>query len=519
MLLKRFLIIILVVSGFGSMQAIDMIDPISKELLERALVDQGAFEDFRDHYRNDMYNVDKLLIEPDKTAGQLIADHLVTHAKTALKVAELVHSKRTNRVSVIRTLYRAYENGQTVWDDLVYWVKFARPDVDKVHYDPVNGDMTIGQHITKRLKDRRTRKEALAVAELLQGTRTNKNTVFRVLYKAYEIDREVLNDLESWFQKFPLDVDRCYYAPAKQGDKTTIGEHILERLRDKATRKEALEVACIVDLERSRHQSVIQTLYRAYEVDPTALEDLENWFDCFEEGGDDIDYVDYDSTKPGKTIGDRIAERLNIKAHSKNAHKKGRLASAFESLYHVVFDAFATKKELFVVDTDPATGELLYDGLSAHEHRKEALAFAKLAQRGRSKKHSVTLTLFKAYEQDPTVFADLKEWQDFVKADSSKIYYDSDKKITLAQRIEALKRDDVSNLFKLSPATPSDITIDKEPIKKDRKKNNDGKWSLGKKVGAVGALVAGAGLVYYFMNAKDSKNTLSQNPQTLPAAA
>ncbi len=513
--LKRFLIIILVVSGFGSMQAMDMVDPTFKELLERALIDRAANEDFRNHFNGDMCNVDELFIEPGKTVGQRISEALVTHTNTAVLVARIVHCRRTDKRSVIRTLYKAYENGYAVLDAIAWWVPYAQPDIDRYHYqDPAKkSDKTIADRITERLDVDETREATLAVAELFQPYRSLECSVFHTLYRAYESGQDVLDDLKSWIKKFPLDVDQFYY---NGKSKQTMGERITELLRAKETRKEALEIAIIVDTQRSNRRSVMQTLYQAYESDPTTLEDLENWLNEFEEEADNIDTIDYDPAKPGKTIGDRLAERLNMNAQSKDTSVKETAPSVFSSLGNPFGAFFSKKKGAGAVGAPVSKDSQRFTELSANEHRKEALAFAKLAQRTRSNKHSVLVTLFKAYEKDTTVFADLKEWQDFVKADSSKIYYDSDKKVTLAQRIETLKRDDVSNLFKLSPATPN---IDKKVYKVDRKITHDGKWSMGKKAGVVGALIAGAGLVYYFMNAKDSKNTISQKPQTLPAAA
>ncbi len=399
MVLKRLLIIVLGVSGFGSMQAMDMVDPTFKELLERALVDHTAYKAFQDYYRRDTFDVDDRLIEPGKTVGQFINEGLVNErldkvvrrhkvvfslTKEALAVAKLVYVKRSDKPSVTRTLYKGHESGLVVLDELEDWVEYARPDVDKLYYDPAKRDMTIGEHLTKRLQE-------------------------------------------------------------------------------KATRREAIKVADILYVDRSNYQSVLQTLYKAYENDLTALEDLHYWFDLFLEGGEDIDAIDFDPARPGKTIGERVTERL-----------------------------------------------------STNEHRKEALAFAKLAQGVRSRKNSVLVTLFKAYEKDSKVFADLREWQEFVQADSSKIYYDSAKKITIAQRVAGLKRDDVTNIFKLSKSAPSDANAKPKANADDAKK---AKWSMSKKAGIVGALIAGAGLLYYYMNYKDPKNTISEKPQTLIAAA
>ncbi len=394
---KRLLITILVVSGFGSLQAMNMVDPTFKELLERALVDHTAYRAFQDYYRRDTFDVDDRLIEPGKTVGQFINEALVNDrldkavrrhkvvfslTKEALAVAKLVYVKRSDKSSVTRTLYKGHECGLVVLDELEDWIKYARPDVDKLYYDAAKRDMTIGEHLTKRLQEKETRREAIKVAD-------------------------------------------------------------------------------IVYVDRSNYQSVLQTLYKAYENDSTALEDLHYWFDLFLEGGEDIDTIDFDPARPGKTIGDRVTERL-----------------------------------------------------STNEHRKEALAFAKLAQGVRSRKNSVLVTLFKAYEKDSTVFADLKEWQDFVKADVSKIYYDSAKKITIAQRVATLKRDDVTSIFKQSKAAP-------DAQAKSTGKSDDGKkatWSMRKKVGVVGALIAGAGLLYYYTNYKNPKNAVSDKSQ-LPAAA
>lgn len=261
-----------------------------------------------------------------------------------------------------------------------------------------------------------------------------------------------------------------------------------------------LEVARIVYAEDANGQSKLQTLYKLYEKDPTVLKDGEYWFETLFDAGEDIDKVDYDPEDPElstrswrRTIGERITQRLNINPQRKKAPKKGIFASAL----HYVLRAFISERDL----VDRATEDKAVDGfredVSPTEHRKEALAFAKLAQRARSNKDAVLVTLFKAYEKDPSVFADLMEWQDFVKADVSKIYYDSVSTITLAQRIESLDRDDLSNLFKLSRTTLSPT--------KPNKNAKSSKWSMGEKV-AVGALAAGAGLLCYYMLNKDPKN-------------
>ncbi len=212
----------------------------------------------------------------------------------------------------------------------------------------------------------------------------------------------------------------------------------------------------LVDCNDRIRPQRFRDLYENYEIDPARrFANLQIWVERHRQDIDKVDYYD------GKTIGDRIAERL-----------------------------------------------------STNEHRKEALVFAKIAQSARSNKHSVMVTLFKAYEKDSSVIADLKDWQDFVKADSSEIYYDSAKKITIAQRVEALNRDALTSIFKLSQAAP-------DAKAKLSGKSDDGKkakWSMGKKVGVVTALAAGAGLLYYYMNNKDSKNKLSDQSQ-LPAVA
>ncbi len=347
---KQLIIAILMISGLGSTQAMNMVDPTFKEHLEKALVDFNAYTGFKYHFINNMCDVDTLCIEPGKTVGQLIDEALLTNTQKALFIAQVVQCRRTDRGAVIRTLYRAYEE-----DSMALWY------------------------------------------------------------------------LKDW-----LDIGRYlnFYDPG------------------------------------------------------------------------DIDSTDYDTENPGKTIGDRIAEHLSM---SEKAQKKGVLAAVFGALRSLA-DVHVSKP------TDDSTGK--DKTKSMNELRKKALDFAKLAQYSRSNKHSVSVTLFKAYENDPTLFADLKEWQDFVKADVRTIYYDASKTRTLAQRIDALKRDDVSNLFKISNAT---LTKPNPILESPPKSNNDdkkAKWSMGKTLG-VTALVASAGLLYYYMSNKDSKKNLVDQPQAL----
>ncbi len=453
MLLKRFIMVGLIISGSGSVQAV--IDQVSGDLLDRAVQDQRHFEAFEEHFRANPFDADELMYTLGVTVSQHINTFLGTHRAAALTVARLVLNKSSDKSSVFRELYKLHEKDQTVLADLEHWIEDFPDDlyldVDDIDYDPADKDAgTIGEHITKRLKVRDTRKAALDVAMLVDEYRADRNIVMQTLYAAYEKDQTVLEDIKKWIVAFEGadDVDEIDYNPEDPGK--TIGDRITERLRTQWHKKEALAIAAVVQGARSCKKVIFRELYKDYELfcDNAAYAELEDWFVKFPL---DIDTVFYGSAKRTETIGDRIAKHLRT-----------------------------------------------------NTHRKEALAVAKLVQGARSQKNSVLLVLYKAYEKDPTVFVELKEWQEFVKADVSKIYYDSAKKITIAQKVAALSRDDVSNLFKHSTIT--------QPV--DGKK---AKWSMGKKVGVVTAFAAGASLLYYYMNNKDSKNKLSDQP--LPAVA
>ncbi len=444
MLFKRIVpITLLFVSGFGSVQAMANLDATSKERLKGALEDLKHYKAFEEQYKKTTYDVDRVIF--DKNAvGEIITARLKKKEfrKPALAVAKLVHGARSNEDIVFQTLYSIYESDPTALEELKSWLEDFEENVDAMNYAP---GKTIGARITDRLINPATRKGALAVAKLVQVDRTNKDIVLQTLYIACENDKTALEDLEGWVKVSKKDVDAVNYAPGK-----TIGERITERLNNKATRKEALAVAMVVQLDRSKDDIVFQTLYKAYESDPTALQELQSWFDEFT--GDDVDKIQYDPAKAGKTIGERIAARL-----------------------------------------------------SKDKTRKEALAVAKLVQAERSNKESVLRTLYTAYEKDQTVFADLKEWQEFVNADVTAIRFDPALPETIGQRIEALKRDDLSNLFKITAtAQPNAKTPD------DKK----AKSSIGKTLG-LATLVAGAGVLcyYYYMNFKASKN----ESQTLAA--
>ncbi len=526
MLSKRLVMVTLIVSSFGSIQA--MADPTFIALLETALVDKAAYRAFEERFKRNVCDVDKLLIEPGMTVGQLITYGLRTvHRRGALAIAKLVQNSRSNKKETFKTLYEAYENDQKVLADMQDWLYHFEEDVDAIKIDIERGSClvqhiqcTIGEDIATLL-EASIRKDALAIAKIVQDTRSKKESVLQTLCKVCESDPRALEDLKTWIDEFEEDIDRIDYDPASPGKK--IGDHITDGLQEKATRKAALAVAMIVEEKRSKNDIVMQTLYRAYESDLEVLEDLKKWVDGLE-GREDVDEVDYDPANPGKKIGERITELLN----SPTTRQKALAAAAvvqrdrsFEKevvrvLYKAyehdngVYDDLKSWLNQFPVDIDKVYYRLLKDTIGdriterliTDAHRKEALAVAKLFQGARRNQESIVLTLFKAYEQDQKVFADLKEWQDFVKVDAHKIYYDFDKKITLAQRIDALKRNDLSDLFKSTTTNAH-----------DGKKAN---WS--KAVG-LGALAAGAGLLYYYMIYKDPKKNVSEKPQALPAAA
>ncbi len=514
MLSKRLLMLTLIVSSFGSIQA--MVDPTFKALLEAALADKAAYRAFEERFKRNVCDVDKVLVEPFTTVGKLITHGLSTaHRREALAVAKLVQNSRSDKTVTLRELYEAYVDDRKVLADLEDWFFHFGGDVDAIEYE------SIGEDITTLLEAQSTRKDALAVAKLAQDARSEKELVVQTLYKVYESDPMALEDLKTWIDEFEEDIDRIDYDPASPGKK--IGDHITDGLKEKATRKAALAVAMIVEEKRSKNDIVMQTLYRAYESDLEALEDLKKWVDGFE-GREDVDEVDYDPANPGKKIGECITELLNSPATRQKALAAAAVVQRDRSfnnevvraLYKAyerdngVYDDLKSWLTLFPVDIDKVYYDLLKDTigdritirLSIDVHRKEALAISKLLQGARSDQKTVLLTLFKAYEQDQKVFADLKEWQDFVKADAHKIYYDYAKNITLAQRIDALKRNDLSDLFKSTTTNA-----------RDGKKAN---WS--KAVG-LGALAAGAGLLYYYMIYKDPKKSVSEKPQALPAAA
>ncbi len=262
---------------------------------------------------------------------------------------------------------------------------------------------------------------------------------FKNLLKGALRDQAGYKAFEEYFNKNRVDVDTIM-----SRDGVTIGQLISHRLYYKQ-REGVLAVAKLIQNRRSNKSDVFRQLYKAQVIDPTALKDLKYWFDQFPL---DVDTVVHDPVHPGKTFGECIAQRLRL-----------------------------------------------------HSARKGALAVAKLVQGARTEKESVLRTLYKAYEIDQSVFGDLKEWQEFVKVDVKVIRFDPACSETIAERIQALNRDDLLKLFNLP------------------KTNNDGKkmqLSMGKKVGVV-VLAAGAGLLYYYMNSKD-KNKLSEQPQ-LPAAA
>ncbi len=262
---------------------------------------------------------------------------------------------------------------------------------------------------------------------------------FKNLLKGALRDHTGYKSFEEYFNKNRVDVDTIM-----SSDGVTIGQLISHRLYYQQ-REGVLAVAKLIQNHRSNKSDVFRQLYKAQVIDPTALKDLKDWFEQFPL---DVDMVNHDPAHRGKTFGESIAERLKMNVA-----------------------------------------------------RKDALAVAKLVQGARTSKESVLRTLYTAYEKDQTIFGYLKEWQEFVKADVKVIRFDPARPETIAERIQALNRDDLLKLFNLP------------------KTNNDGKktqWSMGRKVG-VAALTACACLLYYYMNSKD-KNKLSEQPQ-LPAAA
>ncbi len=578
------------------------------ELLKRALVDQAAYEAFEELCSTSSYDVDILLSEPRKTLGQLITDGLnSTHREEALAVAELVQGHRSDKSVVFRTLYRAYENDPTVLSDLKSWVKQFHPNVDKLSYNSAKRDKTIGDRITERLSTNGTRKDALAVAMLVQDDRSKKDVVFQALCAACESDPTALEDLESWVKVYEEDVDKTDYDTSKPGETIgrriteglrsartrkralaialivqedrsnqvgvfqtlckacesdatavedletwvrefeldvdeiadpahagkTIGERLTERLSVDATRKEALAVAKIVQNDRTNQDVVLQTLFKAYESDSAVLKDLESWIDTFKE---DVDKV-ADQADPNKTIGECITEKLRVKATRKDALAVARLVYEHRSDENVVLQTLYTAYEndaavfeelkdwvnecvedVDKTDYDPTNpgmtiGGRIAERISAAATRKDALAVAEIVQMDRSDKESVLRTLYTAYEKDQAVFDDLKEWQHKVKADVTTIRFDPALPETIAQRIQALGRDDLSNLFKITAIAQANPAPNAKP-----NAAKQSSWSMGKTLG-VAALAAGAGFAYYYMINKNLKKNSADQPQALPMAA
>ncbi len=515
MLFKRIVTItLLLVSGFGSVQAMASLDETSKERLKNALEDLKHYKAFEEQYKKVTYDVDRVTFNKNAVGGIITARlQKKEFRKPALAVAKLVQGARTNEDIVFQTLYTIYESDPTALEELKSWLDGFEEDVDAMNYAP---GKTIGARIKERLTYQATRKQELAVAKLVQGDRSNKVEVFQTLYTLCKLDQTALAELENWIEEFKEDVDKT--ADGAHPGKT-IGEGITELLANRVLRKEALAVARLVQSHRSNKDVVFQTLYTVYEKDKTALEDLESWVKDFEK---DVDKT-ADLAHPGKTIGERITELLKDKTTRKDALAIAMIVQDYRSNEDIVFqtlykayesDPTALKElqswfdeyegdDVDKIQYNPAKagktiGERIAARLSKDKTRKDALAVAKLVQGDRSDKESVLRTLYTAYEKDQTVFADLKEWQEFVNADITAIRFDPALPETIAQRIEALKRDDLTNLFKITAtAQPKAKTPD------DKK----AKWSIGKTLGLT-TLAAGAGVLcyYYYMNSKDSKN-------------
>ncbi len=497
--------------------------------------DPAVLSDLKSWVKQFHPNADKLSYNSakrDKTIGDRITERLSTNGTRtdALAVALLVQDDRSKKDVVFQALCAACENDPTALGDLESWVKVYKEDVDTTDYDASKPGETIGRRITEGLRSARTRKRALAIALIVQEDRSNQLRVFQTLCKACESDATAVEDLKTWVDEFEPDVDQIA-DPAHEGK--TIGDRLTERLSVAATRKEALAVARIVQHDRTNQHVVLQTLFKVYESDSAALDDLEGWLDTFKE---DVDKV-ADQAGPNKTIGECITEKLRVKATRKDALDLARLVWDHRSNKNIVLQTLYTayendtavfkdlenwvngfEEDVDTTDYDPTNpgmtiGGRIAERLSAAATRKDALAVAEIVQMDRSDKESVLRTLYAAYEKDQSVFDDLKEWQRKVDADVTTIRFDPALPETIAQRIEALGRDDLSNLFKITATAQANPVPNAKP-----NAPKQSSWSMGKTLG-VAAVVAGAGFVYYYMINKNLKKNSADQPQALPTAA
>jgi hypothetical protein len=548
-MVKRLVSLVTIVLGLGSIQAMD--STISKDALDlfkKALIGQVTSEAFEQEFDKAPYDVDLVESEPGVTLAHLIVAGLSSadYKKNALGIAKVVQQARREQDIVVQGLYKAYEDNPTseALDNLKSWRTIFIENIDIIGYDPNNPGMTIGERITDLLATPTHRKTAVEVAKVFHEDRSNKNVVLQTLFRAWEHDYTIFEDLEAWFRfigdpatikldrdKLYSNVDKIDYDELDSLNPTkrlrTIGHRITELLTVGKNRGEVLKVAKLVHYTCTDEDVVFQVLFKAWEHDKNALDALKCWLKDFVEDVDDINYDEPDQTDPQKkirTIGERIAELFTNTEHRKAALELAKLLqvdrsdkdmvfqtlfSAWENDATVVEDLQSWIKD-FEEDVDDIDccitgsgkriGERISELLSSRTYRKGALAVAKMVQAGRRDKHMVLRALFAACENDRTdkeAFNLLKEWQEFVKADIAVIIVDPTNSETIRDRIANLSRNDLSAVFDHSATKASNSTNTGSAATK-----KGSSLSPAKIVGAA-VLVVG-GLLYYYRIKNDA---------------
>jgi hypothetical protein len=228
--------------------------------LKGALVNEERFEAFCKRWTADTYpyDVDQLYHRPQRlSGGDSISKALISHLKRALKIAELVQKRRSNRRKIFDDVLQVcYKKGRGAFDDLMPWFERNHDKnlwlaLDSLLDRAYRGEMIDDNECGLEVKLVTTR--LLEIAYLLQPYRsyTAKTHIFEKLLTLYEGNGRFFDDLQEWFANDPFDFDKVFLLFARQQLNTMFQSQIIK----------ALPVAHLIQPYRTNKASVAGILY------------------------------------------------------------------------------------------------------------------------------------------------------------------------------------------------------------------------------------------------------------------
>jgi len=159
------------------------------------------------------YNVDELYLmngNEQITWGDYLLVALETNRTQVLKIAKVVQKVRSNKDQIFEnlcTMWLQSDGDEALFNDLTSWYKEFPVDVGALR----PGKNTLWEEVSSQLPQGELDR-LIKLAELVQKDRSDKETVFKILFKECLTNPEDFSaSLSKWVHDNPVDIDTLLY--------------------------------------------------------------------------------------------------------------------------------------------------------------------------------------------------------------------------------------------------------------------------------------------------------------------